>query len=233
MPIRRALSRNGLLLAGACALALGGCAVGPAYQPPSLALNAGFHTPAPIAAPGAQSTDMAAWWWGFGDPELSRVVERAMDQNLDLAQARAQVLQSRAAARAAGAALLPHGEANGSVGRGEQSLLSPIGEIGRRLPGYQRDQDLYDVGAAASWEIDLFGGLRRGREAARAEALASRDQAEAVRISIAAEAADAYLRVRADQARLAVARRQEQVRQDLVGLLTRRVADEIAPEREL
>jgi NodT family efflux transporter outer membrane factor (OMF) lipoprotein len=234
MPMLLSPTRRLPLLLAACgALALGACTVGPTYQRPALGLTASFHTPPPAAAPDDLVADRSVWWASFGDPELTRVVERATAQNLTLAQARARVLQSRAAAHAAGAALLPVIDGSGGVGRTDQSLLSPIGEIGRHLPGFQRDYDQYDLGATASWEIDLFGGLRRGREAARAEARAGEDQADAVRLSIAAETADAYLQLRAYQARIAVARRQEQVQRDLVALIAQRSAAGIAPDREL
>jgi len=215
----------------AASLALSACAVGPNYQAPKVALTPGFHTSIPVGAPRAAPLDN--WWNGFGDPELTRVVERAEAQNLDIEQARARVLQSRALARAAGAALAPQAQASGSAAHEEQSLQSPIGEIGRHLPGYQRATDEYAIGAGASWEIDLFGGLRRQRQAAIAQARASRDDAAAIAVTVAADAADAYLQVRADQARLDVARRQEAIQRDLVDLLTRRGAEGVASDREL
>jgi NodT family efflux transporter outer membrane factor (OMF) lipoprotein len=228
------LATRSLLLSAAASLALAACAVGPNYQKPDLGLNAAYQGAPPSAAPGAaQPASLDAWWQGFGDPELVRVVERAGAQNLDIAQAGARLAQSRAIARAAGAALLPRGEVNGSAGHVEQSLNSPIGEIGRHLPGYERDYADYSVGAAASWEIDLFGGLRRAHEAARADARASAADAQAVRTAVMADAADAYLQVRAYQARLDVARRQETVEADLVSLLNQRTAQGVSPDREL
>ncbi len=221
----------GAVILTLAASALAGCAVGPSYQRPNLALTAQFHTLAPTQA--AAPAPLDAWWRGFNDPGLIRVVERAAAQNLDIEQARARILQSRALAKAAGAALLPQAAATGSAADQQQSLLSPIGEIGRNLPGYKRGVDVYDVGAAASWEIDLFGGLRRERDAARAEARASQAQATAIRISVAADAADAYLQVRAYQARIEVARRQEAVEQDLAALLQRRSDQGVAADREL
>ena len=218
-------------MAAAASLALAACAVGPNYQKPDLKLTATYQA-APAAVAG-EAAPLDAWWRGFGDPELVRVVERAGAQNLDIEQAGDRVLQSRALARAAGAALLPKAEADGSAAHVEQSLDSPIGEIGRHLPGYQRSYADYSVGAAASWEIDLFGGLRRGREAARADARQSEAEAQAVRTSVMAEAADAYLQVRAFQARLDVARRQEGVESDLVALLNQRTAQGVSPDREL
>ncbi|HEX7760528.1 MAG TPA: TolC family protein, partial [Caulobacteraceae bacterium] len=215
-----------LLLAGAPAYA-----VGPNYQRSEIKLTPAFHNAPPAQA--QADSDLEAWWHSFGDPRLTRIVERAQAQNLDLEQARARVLQSRARVRVASSKLLPSGAAAASAANQEQSLLSPIGAIGGHLPGYERETNLYDFGAAASWEIDLFGGLRRGREAARADARATILQAEAVKISVAAEAADAYLQVRAYQARLAVARGQARIQTELVDLLNQRVSQGVAAERDL
>ena len=212
------------------ALLAGACAVGPDYQRPDLKLTAAYHASA-LAAP-AVPVELDAWWRAFNDPELVRVVERAQAQNLDLEQARARILQSRALARAAGAALLPQVSAAGSAARTSQSLLSPIGEIGSHLSGFQRDFDETTLGVGASWEIDLFGGLRRQHETALANAKASQAQAAAIRLSVTADAADAYLQARAFQARIDVARRQEKTQADLVDLLNRRVGQGVSPERE-
>jgi NodT family efflux transporter outer membrane factor (OMF) lipoprotein len=213
----------------AAALAAAGCAVGPAYRAPEAVLTAGYQGAGRPAAP-APAGD---WWAQFKDPEMSRVIARALDQNLDIAQARARVLRSRAAARAAQAELWPKGDATASAANERQSLLSPIGEIGRHLPGYQRQVGLYDLGVQAAWEPDLFGGLRREAQSQGALARASQADLAAVRVSVAAEAADVYLQVRAFQARLAVTRRQEAVAADLVDLVNRRVGQGVASDREL
>jgi len=220
-----------ILAPSVAALLLSACAVGPNYKAPDLHLTQDFH--ATPAASAAQPLPLTTWWTAFGDPELDRIVERVRGQNLELAQASARLSQSRAAAKAAGAALLPTVAAAGDASSVRQSLQTPIGEIGRGLPGFKRDYNLYEAGVAASWEIDLFGGLRRQHEAARAEALGAADQAEAIRVAVTAEAADAYVAVRGLQARLDVARRQEGVQQDLAALLRRQVDEGVAPEREL
>ncbi len=218
------------LLATAALLVLGACAVGPNYRAPASLLTGAYHSPAP--ASDSAKADLTAWWQGFGDPELTRIVERAAAQNPDVAQAAARVRQSRAALSAAGAAFAPSLAANGAVADGRQSLLSPEGEIGRHLPGFQRSYDDQQAGVAASWEIDLFGGLRRAHDAARAEDAGAGLQLAAVRASIEAEAADAYLQARGYQARLAVARSQEKVEEDLLKLVKERLSQGVAAERE-
>ena len=219
-----------LVPVAALALMTSACAVGPTYQRPEVGLTAAYITPAAAAVPASPDE---AWWGGFNDPELVRVVERASAENLDVEQARARILEARAIASGAGAALGPQLGVSAQAGSVRQSLMSPIGQIGSHLPGFPRDLDDYQLGAAASWEIDLFGGLRRQRDAARAGAGAAEADAAAVRISVAADAADAYLLVRAYQARIEVARRQEKTEQDLVALLQRRADEGVSPEREL
>jgi NodT family efflux transporter outer membrane factor (OMF) lipoprotein len=216
----------------ASALTLGGCAVGPDYHRPVDGL-ADFHASKAVLARAAPpDAPLDQWWAGFHDPALTRIIQRALAQNLDLAASLARVRQARAAAQEAGAQLLPTVDFDPQASVLHQSLESPIGAIGRHLPGYARDQRLYDVGAAASWEIDLFGGLRRGSEAAHAEAQAAEAAGYGTRISVAADAADAYFQLRGDQARLAVAQRQVQTDTHLLDLVHLRRASGIGNDRE-
>src|SRR6266852_3634546 len=141
---------------------LAGCAVGPHYAKPTTNL-APFHNLAGVSAtkPEFPAPALESWWTGFNDPMLVTVVQRALDQNLDLAAAFARVRQARAAAAAAGAQLLPTADFGATGTALHQSIVSPIGSVANSFPGYSRDQREYTVGAAASWEIDLSGGLRR------------------------------------------------------------------------
>ena len=210
-----------------CTITLAGCTVGPDYHRPELSLTPAFISGA-IMTPAADGH----WWTSFGDALLDRVVERALAQNLDIAAAAARVDQARGAAQAAGAALLPSADATGSAEETSTSRRTPIGAASEQL-GFSRDYALYQAGAQASWEIDLFGGLRRGREAARAEFAGSQAEADAIRLSIAAETVDAYLQLRGLQARLAVAERQLANEQSLVDLIRQRVEQGISADREL
>jgi len=214
-------------------LGLTGCAVGPDYRKPATTLE-GFHSAAAVQAHSTSTTapPLDRWWLGFEDPELTRIIERALHQNLDLAAAMARVDEARAAAREAGAQLLPTADLTAQAARIHQSLESPIGSIARHLPGFQRDQSQYEVGAAASWEIDLFGGLRRGAQAATAEAQAAEAEQVGTYIMVSADAADAYFQVRGDQARIAVARDQVTTDEHLLDLVERRFRAGLATDRE-
>jgi NodT family efflux transporter outer membrane factor (OMF) lipoprotein len=220
------------IIAIAAALAAAGltaaCTVGPDYRRPDIALPAAYHN-AP-ADPDAKVD--AAWWTSFHDPVLTRVVEAALAGNLDLAAAEARLRQERAMAKLAGANLLPAGQASAQAAGQRQSLQSPFGALAKNFPGYYRDQTLYDLGAGASWEIDLFGGDRRAAQAAYADYQAAKAAKDAVRLSIAADAADAYLQIRALQARLDIAGQQKGIADDLAALVERRHRDGLASERE-
>jgi len=182
---------------------------------------------------GAPAPALETWWDGFNDPMLSRIVQRARAQNLDLAAALARVQQARAAAREAGAQLLPTIDLNGQARRIHQSLESPIGQVASQVPGFDRDQSIYDVNLGASWELDLFGGLRRGKEAASAEAQAAIAEQVGIRISVTADAADAYLRIRGDQARIVVTEQQVATDERLLELVRERFRRGLAAVREL
>lgn len=211
-----------------------GCAVGPDYvrpdvMPPSAsagALHDGLSS-------GLTEADLAAWWTTFGDPGLGRVVARALAENLDLAQAQARVAQARAGLGAARAALRPAGTLEGQASRAYQSVETPLGQVLNASPGFDRYGSSYEVQLGASWELDLFGGLRREREAALADYQATTAGATATRLAVAAQTADLYISIRGLQTRLDVARRQVQTQQELRAMVDRLHGKGLAPERQL
>jgi NodT family efflux transporter outer membrane factor (OMF) lipoprotein len=213
----RDLVRRPVATGAALAAFLAGCAVGPTYRAPETRL-APFHN-VPASRRDEAPPALDSWWTGFHDPMLVTVVERALAQNLDLAGALARVQQARAAATVARSRLLPTLDAGASATAQRQSLESPPGRIASAFPGYDRSQDDYAASGSASWEIDLFGGLRRGALAARDEVQAAEAEQVGLRISVAADAADAYLQIRGFQARLASARAQVETDQKLLDLV--------------
>jgi NodT family efflux transporter outer membrane factor (OMF) lipoprotein len=219
-------------------LALGasmtGCAVGPKYHRPTVSLQP-FHNAPSIETRTASlsAPPLDQWWTGFRDPELTRIVQRALDENLDLAAAMTRVQQARAAARGAGAQRMPSGNLYASTTTLSQSTESMTGRAAAHLPGYDRHQNYYDLGFTASWETDLFGGLRKGAQAATAEAQAAEASQTGTRITVAAEAADAYMQIRGAQARLIFAKDQIATDQHLVELVQQRKDAGVASDREL
>jgi NodT family efflux transporter outer membrane factor (OMF) lipoprotein len=231
-------SRLSVLASALVFAGLAGCAVGPEYKAPELSLPAKYHNEAGLDAHNARSGNAAApqldtWWNGFNDPVLLRIVNRVLVQNLDLEAAVARIEQAWAGAKAAGARKLPSGSLNASAVRQRQSLESPAGRIASTFPGYDRNQSIYDIGVGASWELDLAGGLHSASRAADAEVQAAEADRLGVRVSVAAEAADAYFRVRGAQRRIAIAQEQIGTNERLLKLVQLRVQDGLAASREL
>jgi len=147
-----------------------------------------------MLADGAPAPPLDTWWEGFGDRELTRIVQRALDQNLDLA--------ASVNARGAGACGGQRGRCETEAfWRAERAvdILPPVALKARLDVLRERCRALIeikatlDLGVAASWEIDLFGGLRHGAQAACEEVQAAEAERLGTRVSIVAEAADAYM----------------------------------------
>jgi multidrug efflux system outer membrane protein len=177
-----------------------GCAVGPNYQPPKTSAP-------PLFANGAQAgfttnEPVAAWWRSFHDDELTKLVDWAASSNLDLRVATANLLEARALRLGAKADFLPvvNGEASYSNNTFSQAALF-------NAPGALRRQELYDLGFDATWELDIFGRLRRSYAASAAAMQAAESARRDVLVSIAAELGRNYFELRGAQDELAVLRR--------------------------
>src|SRR6266496_710807 len=213
---------------------LTGCAVGPDYRSPEIDVSSRFLGQEAIVHRDVQSkADLTAWWAGFDDPLLTRFISLALEQNLDIAQAAARVAQSRASLRLADAALLPSADVRANAARTYQSVETPLGQLLNATPDFDRNGSFYEANLAASWEIDVFGGLRRGREAARAEFEASEAGAIATRLAVAAQTADVYVTIRGLQARIAIARQQTETRRELVSTVKLQFEKGIAAELQM
>lgn len=147
------------------------------------------------------------WWDAFGDTTLSRLMQSAATQNLDLRMALTRVQEARALQTAAGAPGRPALSAGASVA---ETRLSENGQLPvGRIPGLERDLTLLDTGFDASWEPDLFGRVQLAQEAASARTAAREDDAAALRLSVLAEVARQYFALRSTQQELLA--RQQQV----------------------
>lgn len=194
---------------------LAGCTVGPDYHRPDSPLPQQYQTS--IGSQQAtRPANFALWWQGFDDPLLSRLVSEALAQNLSLAQASARMAQAGAGVSAATAELLPSGNISGQAARGYQSIDTPLGQVLNSTPDYNRYGNSYESDLNASWEIDIFGGLRRSRQAAVADYQAAQADVVATRLAVAAQTADLYISLRGLQARLAIAQQQANTQQELL-----------------
>ncbi|PTN34487.1 efflux transporter outer membrane subunit [Desulfonatronum sp. SC1] len=173
--------------------------VGPGYTPPELNVPAEWNrldTSVDPATHAAAVDDLSRWWHGFGDPLLSELVEEALQAGPDLRSARAGLREARARRGVAAAEGFPSVTASGAASRGQSSEKTGGGST----------RELYSAGFDAGWELDVFGGVRRGIEAAEADLESSQASLRAVRVSLAAEVALNYVETRALGIRLGIAR---------------------------
>jgi multidrug efflux system outer membrane protein len=176
------------IFAGALALAAASCTVGPDYQRPPLEVPAGYRSAAPEDAKAPKFGK--DWWKLFGDPTLTRLEEQAIGSNQDLKAAVARVAEARAAARIAGSESFPALTFDPSADRTRSS-----GNVARAGGKASTSTDLrlpFDL----SYEVDLWGRVRRSIEAAEAQALASVDNLAVVLHTIEADVALNYFTLR-------------------------------------
>lgn len=209
-----------------------GCAVGPDYTRPEVPLPDHYQSAAQQKS-ATRPANFTVWWESFNDPLLNRLVSDALSQNLDLAQASARMAQARAGLGAATAALLPSSNISGQASRAYQSVETPLGQVLNSTPDYNRYGNAYETDLNASWEIDVFGGLRRERQSAQADYQASEAGVAATRLAVAAQTADLYITLRGLQARQAIAERQVRTRQELLEKVQLLHSKGLAPEYQV
>jgi NodT family efflux transporter outer membrane factor (OMF) lipoprotein len=204
------------LIAAIATLALTACMVGPDYRSPMPAApgQAQFLSGRSPAFTGEQPP--GRWWSLLADPVLDQLIEQALAANSDLRVAAANLARARAVLRETRSGLFPTAEASASATYTRQSG-DQIGFSGAGGEGWS-----YDAGIDASYQVDLFGRIRRAIQAARADAGAAQAAFDLSRITIAAETARAYADACSAGRQLAVARETLRI-QEQTADLTRRL----------
>ncbi len=210
-------------------LLAGGCTVGPNYQKPDLPVPADWKE-AQQKGVDARSADLARWWSAFNDPSLNSLVDRAVRSNLDLRLAEARIREARATRAVTASAAWPtidvsalytrNRTSQNAIGAAGQSAVIAPGQNGVVAPfgGFNLDQNFYQSGFDANWEIDVFGGVRRSVEAADATVEATVEDRRDVLVTLLGEVARNYIDLRGFQRRLAVARANLKTQQDTLEL---------------
>jgi multidrug efflux system outer membrane protein len=187
----------------AAALLLAGCAVGPDYQRPSLDVPAQYRDVAPTTPDTTSDTPSlgdSGWWEVYSDTNLQALLSTALRNNFDVKIAVARIDEARAQLGSARLAYLPQLSVDASAGRAKASNFA-------RLPGVPRINDEAQVQFLASYQLDLWGQLRRMNEAARANLLASQYAKRAVSVTLAASVANAYFGLISLDSQLEITRR--------------------------
>ena len=177
------------------AFSLGACTLGPDYQRPELPVpNEYKQAEGWKAATPADVLQRGNWWMLYGDAELNALVARLNVSNQNLAAAEAQYRQARALVRGARSQLFPTlGASAGATRTGQGGSTNSTVQSGSSISGVSES---YSLGLDASWELDIWGRLRRNLEANRANMQASAADLAAVRLSLQSELVQTYLQLR-------------------------------------
>jgi NodT family efflux transporter outer membrane factor (OMF) lipoprotein len=195
---------------------LAACKVGPNFTPPQPPVPdeyAGMKGPADEAAAPTPSTDSAPasfWWRQFSDPALDRLEERAAAGNLDLKAAFLRIVEAREQVQSARAQGLPSLNASASYSREQLGLAgilkskhidagAPGSSTAGLIASLESPVNLYQLGFDASWELDLFGKVRRSVEVADARSTGAVESRNDLLVSLEAEVAQDYFQLRAAQ----------------------------------
>ncbi|GAB2918158.1 efflux transporter outer membrane subunit [Rheinheimera gaetbuli] len=187
--MRKLLNHSALALIVAASLSA--CAVGPDYQTPAKVADISFSSPY------QQAGQAQSWWQAFDDAALNQLIERALAENRTLAQAKANVDRAYAVFRDANNDVLPNGSVDAGYQASENGSVSPLddGVISRG----------YSTGANLSWDLDLFGKIRRATEAAEAQAQQADILWHDAQVQLISQVATSYGEYRGAQLRLVVA----------------------------
>jgi NodT family efflux transporter outer membrane factor (OMF) lipoprotein len=211
---------------------ISGCAVGPNYRAPQTQAPAQWNES--LAGGETNSTIVTAEWWkNFHDSELDSLIERAVRSNLDLRIAQARVREARAQYGIASAELWPTVDGSSSYARQRQFEHQPIlGSI--PVPAsVPFENDVYQAGFDAAWEIDVFGGKRRAKEAAGAQVSGSEFGRRDVTITLLGDVARNYVDLRGYQGRLAIAHENIEAQEKALAITRDRFAKGLASELDV
>lgn len=194
---------------------LAACAVGPDYHQPEMSSPDQFVS----ADPGQFSSTAVEsdFWKSFGDERLNSLIEQALDANHDIRIATARLREARAIR---GEARLDFGPTVTASGGRTDTRVS---ERQAPVAGIPRDQDYYDAGFDAFWELDFFGRIRRNNEANSALVQAAEAGVYSTQVSVTAEVARNYFELRGSQQRLEVARRNAENQRETLRITTARL----------
>jgi NodT family efflux transporter outer membrane factor (OMF) lipoprotein len=215
-------------------IGLTGCTVGPDYQIREIK-EAPRQSAADDGGVPSRTVEGAvdlAWWKSFRDAQLSSLVERLVAQNLDLQTAAERVIQSVAQRQIAAAQGLPHIDGQSSTTYNRQSLNGTLSLL-TPAPGAPAEYGLFHDDLTSSWQLDLFGRVRRAVEAADANTLAAVENRHGVALTAVAELAQSYMQLRGTQNRLDVAKRNLRLAEENVELVNTRLGNGVATTLDL
>lgn len=209
-------------------LALSACVVGPNYVPPELDLPDAWQRSVAHEIDNEEAV-LARWWDSFDDAVLTELIERGAADNLDLNVAFARIERARALYLATAGQRIPDIDGTGFATRARSSeSTTPF-----IPPGLDRTNDIYGAGISGSWEIDLWGRVRRSIEASHAQMGAAIEDYRDVLVVLLAQIGSTYVEVRELQARIRFLNRNIESQRETLQLTRDRYETDIAPELDV
>ncbi len=232
-----------LLTLALTVLTITGCVQGQNYERPSVEVPRNWSA-ITVADPAqfheGQQPD-AEWWRAFGNDELTGLIDRALQQNHDVKRAVARVLEGRAAVMSAAAGLFPQVNLQGSYSSLAVSKNTFAG-LGLARGGQPSPQvfatpgstfNLWNGAMDLRWELDFWGRIRRGEEAALAEVGANEQDARAIALSLISDLGQSYFRIRELDEQIEIAARTVAVRQESLEIIKKRAAVGLASDLDV
>ena len=225
------MRRPGLILLVISIPMFAGCAVGPNYKRPQAAVPTQW-TVAPTRGTETKSPETNEWWASFQDPELNSLVERSANSNLDLKLALERVQEARAARGVARSGYFPSIDGTASATRNRQRVIAPVGPQNSPVI-VPVEFNNFQGGLSASWELDVFGGVRRSVQAAAADATAAEENRRDVLVILLGDVGRVYAQLRGFQRRLEIANKNIKTQQDTLDLTSARAKAGLASELDV
>ena len=212
-------------------LLLAGCAVGPNFKRPHASVPSQW-TVASTRGTSTKSPETDEWWSSFQDAELNSLIGRAVDRNLDLKLALERVQEARAARGVTRSGYFPSIDGAASATRNRQRIIVPAGPQNSPVIApveYNNFQGAF----AASWELDVFGGIRRRVQAATADMMAAEENRRDVLVILLGDVGRVYAQLRGFQRRLEIANKNIKTQQDTLDLTAARAKAGLATELDV
>jgi NodT family efflux transporter outer membrane factor (OMF) lipoprotein len=230
-------------LLGILALFAAGCLQGPNYHRPPIETPADWTRMAsgPLVSGTSGKTPEADWWQAFQNRELTQFIEQALAQNHDVRRAASRVIEGRASVITAGAGLYPQLNVQGSYTNisVSKNTLAGLGLATGQQPGPQvfakpgSSFDLWNGAADLRWELDVWGRIRRGMEAASADTRAIEQDARAIALTLIADVGQSYFRIRELDEQIEIAQRALALRRDSLEIISKRASVGLASDLDV
>ena len=211
---------------------LSGCAVGPRYRRPTALIPSQWNMDQPRGTTSPREP-VEQWWASFHDSEFDKLIQQAIRSNLDLQTATARIAEARAEHGISNSNFFPTVQAAASATRDRVAVIVPQSGTQKSAKVVPAEFNNYQAGFDASWELDIFGRIRRGRQAASADLAATEDERQAVLVTVLGEVGRVYVELRGFQLRLEIANKNIKTQQDTLALTEARSKAGLATELDV